>query len=287
MLRTVLLSTLVLTACSDVVVVSDVSYDDRFAATVLDVYSPPPATTPRGAVVVIHGGGWHTGIDRSSMAQYADRLAQAGYVAFNLEYRLTPDGGEFPHAVQDCLCALAYVRAHATDYGIDPARIASLGYSAGGHLASMLGVAATDPGVAPDCAAGPTGPVIAVVSGAGPEDMTLFPEVSVITEFMGGTKEAVPEVYAEASPLTHVVAGAPPYLFVHGDNDWFVDIEHTYRMKAALDAVGTATHLLELPGDGHLWNRGADGATWELEPSIDTPEAWAATIDFLDQEIGE
>ena len=144
-------------------------------------------------------------------------------MAFNLEYRLTPDGGAFPHAVQDCLCALSYVRAHATDYGIDPARIASLGYSAGGHLASMLGVAAGDPGVAPDCASGPTGPVVAVVSGAGPEDMTLFPEVSVdhATSWAARSTRS-PTLYAEASPLTHVVAGAPPYLFVHGDNDWFV-----------------------------------------------------------------
>ena len=285
MVRALLLSTLVLAACSDVVVESNISYDDRFTATELDVYSPPPATSPRPAVVVIHGGGWHAPLDRHGMDAYASRLAEAGYVAFNLEYRLVPDGGEFPHAVQDCLCALAFIRAHAADYGIDPLRIAALGYSAGGHLASMLGVATGDPAVAPDCAAGATGPVAAVVSGAGPEDMTLFPEVDTVTSFLGGTKEEVPEVYAAASPLTHVAAGAPPYLFVHGDNDWFVDIAHTYRMKAALDAVGTRTRLLEIPGGGHIWNRGADGATWELELSTDTPEAWAATLDFLDREL--
>ncbi len=270
--------------CSDVVEKSDVSYDDRFANTQLDVYSPPD-TAVRPAVIVIHGGGWHTPLERDGMADHAQRLAEAGYVAFNLSYRLVPDGGEFPHAVQDCLCALSYVRAHAAAYHVDPTRIAALGYSAGGHLVSMLGTAADDPVVAPDCAWGPTGPVAAVISGAGPEDMTLLPQVSTVIDFVGGTKDAVPALYASASPLTHVVAGAPPFLFVHGDNDWFVDIEHSYRMRDALDAVGTETHLLEIPGGGHIWNDDGDGA-WDLEISIDTPESWAAMIDFLDHTVG-
>jgi len=277
--------TAVLAGCTDVVVESDVSYDDRCAVAKLDVYHPPHANVPRPAVIVIHGGGWHDGIERASISDAAERLAEAGYVAFNISYRLVPSGGEFPHAVQDCLCALAFVRAHAADYDIDPARIGAIGYSAGGHLVSMLGVAATEPAVQPDCAAGSTGPVAAVVSGAGPEDMSLLQQVSVVTDFMGGTKEAVPDRYTQASPLAHVAPGAPPYLFLHGDSDWFVSIEHAHRMRVALDDVGTETRLLEIPGGGHIWNRGASG-TWDFETSMDTPEAWAATIDFFDHTIG-
>ncbi len=272
--------------CSDVVEQSDISYDDRFALTRMDVYSPPPAATPRPAVIVIHGGGWREPLRRDGMADHAHRLADAGYVAFNIDYRLVGDGGQFPHAVQDCICALAYVRAHAADYAIDPARVAAFGYSAGVHLVSMLGVATAEPMVQPDCASGATGPVQAVVSGAGPEDMTLLPQLYPVTDFMGGTKEAVPDLYAAASPITHVAAGAPPYLFVDGDNDWFVDIEHAYKMRDALDGVGAETRMFEIPGGGHIWNRGADGGSWDLEMSIDTPEAWAATIDFLDHTIG-
>jgi acetyl esterase/lipase len=177
------------------------------------------------------------------------------------------------------------VRAHAAEYDVDPTRIAALGYSAGGHLVSMLGAAADDPVVAPDCASGPTGPVAAVISGAGPQDMGLMPQVDVVTNFVGGTKDEAPELYIQASPLSHVAAGAPPFLFIHGDNDWFVSIEHSRRMQAALDAVGTETHLLEIPGGGHIWNDDGDGA-WDLEMSIDTPEAWSAMIDFLDHTIG-
>lgn len=281
------LCTVVLGGCSDVVVETDISYDDRFSAAQFDVHAPPPAAVPRPAVLVIHGGAWRDGIERSTMAAQADRLAGAGYVAFNLSYRLTPDGdGAFPHAVQDCLCALAFIRAHAADYGIDPDRIAAMGYSAGGHLVSMLGTAATDSNVAPDCAAGGTGPVRAVISGAGPQDMGLFGESSLVTAFMGGTIEEVPEKYILASPISYVNPGAPPFLFIHGDSDWFVDIEHSYRMRAALEAVGTETHLLEIPGGGHIWNRAADGGTWNFGLSIDTPQSWAASIDFLDRAIG-
>ena len=278
--------TAVLAGCSDVVVETDIAYDDRFDVAKLDVYSPPPAPGPRPAVLVIHGGGWHEPLERDGLADHAQRLAEAGYVAFNLSYRLVPSGGEFPHAVQDCLCALAWVRAHAGEYGVDPARVGALGDSAGGHLVSMLGTAATDPAVAPDCAAGTTGPVQAVVSGAGPQDMALLPQVDNVIAFVGAKKEDDPQRYADASPLSHVAAGAPPFLFVHGDSDWFVDLEHSKKMGAALDAVGTENRLLEIPGGGHIWNRGASGGTWDLATSIDTPQAWAATIDFLDHAIG-
>jgi acetyl esterase/lipase len=275
----------VLGACADIVVETDISYDDRFAITRMDAYLP--ADTPRGAVVVIHGGGWRAGLGRDGMADHSRRLAAAGYAAFNIDYRVTPDGGEFPHAVQDCICALAYVRAHAADYAIDPARIAALGYSAGGHLVSMLGTAAGDPIVAPDCAAaGDTGPVAAVIAGAGPEDMMLMPEVDVVVAFVGGTKADAPERYVQASPISYVAPGAPPFLFVTGASDWFVDPEHAHRMQDALTAVGTDSRLLEIPGGGHLLNRGASGASWDVELSIDTPEAWAAMLDFLDRTIG-
>lgn len=278
--------TAVLAGCADVVVESDISYDDRFDVAKLDVYSPPPADSLRPAVLVIHGGGWHEPLERDGMASHAERLAEAGYVAFNLSYRLVPHGGEFPHAVQDCLCALAWVRAHAADYGVDPARIGALGYSAGGHLVSMLGVAAGAPEVAPDCAAGPTAPVAAVVSGAGPEDMRTLLRADAVTDFMGGTADEVPDRYDAASPITHVAPGAPPFLFIHGEDDWFVPLESSTRMAAALDAVGAPHHLLLIPGGGHIWNRASSGATWDLAMSIDTPEAWAAIIDFLDHTIG-
>lgn len=281
--------TIVLTACGNVTETENVSYDPRFGSDVLDIYRPPPASAPRPAILVVHGGGWTEGIYRSSMANQAERFAEAGYVTLNIEYRLTPNGGQYPHAVQDCYCALAYARNHADELGIDPARIAGLGYSAGGHLVSMLGVD-REPDVQPDCteATDTVAPLAAVIAGAGPEDMAALPQVSSVTSFVGGSVDDVPELYDAASPLSHVGAGAPPYLFVHGDDDWFVDFTAQEEpMQRALIAAGTATHLLRIPGGGHIFNRGVDGGSWELPlTSIDTPEAQAAMIDFLDRTIG-
>jgi acetyl esterase/lipase len=283
----VLLSTIVL-GCGDVVEQHDISYDDRNPADVLDLYTPPPAGTRRPGVLVIHGGGWKEGIYRASMARYAERLAEAGYVAVNIDYRLTPDGGMFPHAVQDSLCALAFMRAHAAAWNVDPDRIAALGYSAGGHLVSMLGVAANAPVVQPDCAAGGAAAPAAVVAGAGPTDLTALLQVSAVVDFVGGTLAEAPDLYRAASPITYVAPGAPPWLFVHGDNDWFVDFDKQTRpMKAALDAAGGETRLFELPGGGHIWNRGVDDGEWEIpNTSLDSPEAEAGLFDFLDHTIG-
>ena len=274
--------------CSRIEVTPDLSYDDRFDAAKLDVYAPMTGEAGRPAVVVIHGGSWADGAfgHRDVMADHAERFADAGYVAFNIEYRLTPHGGEFPHAVQDCLCALAWVRLHAAEYGVDPERVATYGYSAGGHLASMLGVVGDAPAVAPDCAAGIPAPAAAVVSGAGPQDLRLMGDAPPVQAFLGGSPSEVPQAYLDASPISYVAPGAPPFLLIDGTDDWFVPIEHARTMEAALDAVGTATRLLAIPGGGHLINRGPGGDSWDVELAIDTPEAWAAVLDFLDRTIG-
>ncbi len=275
------------TGCGDVEKIVAVSYDDRHTATELDVYLPAGPPPPGGwpAVLAIHGGGWSK-FDRSSMARASERLAGAGYATVNIDYRLVP-AGQYPAAVQDCLCALAYTRAHAAEWGVDPARIATFGYSAGGHLASMLGVAAGAATHQPDCAAGVTGPPAAVVSGAGPQDLWLYPEVDEVVEFVGGGKVAAPELWDAASPITHVAAGAPPFLFVHGEDDWFAGVEHSEHMRDALAAVGTPADLLTIPGGGHLINRDAAAGRYDLVVvSTDTAEAWLAIVDFLDRTIG-
>lgn len=287
------------TACADVTVESDLAYDERFTSTRLDVHAPPVSDVPRPAVIVVHGGGWAAGVggERNVMAPHADRLAAAGFVAFNLSYRLTRQDGDeegvFPRPVQDVICALAWVRVHADEFNVDPDRIASYGYSAGGHLASLLGVATAGDAVAPDCAAASEAPnvdgvqpVRAVMSGAGVQDMRELPAVRQVTDFLGGDCDEVPDVCVAASPIEYVEPGAPPFLFIHGNEDLFVGFDHSKRMREALRAVGTEARLLEVPGGGHLSNQTAAGDVWDLGLSIDTPAAWQATIDFFDHTIG-
>jgi acetyl esterase/lipase len=279
-----------LAACaSDVEVVRDVAYDDRHgAATEMDVYLPAgwDDGALRPAVMFVHGGGWRMG-SAEAHEGHALRLAESGYVAVSIDYRLVPDGS-YPRAMQDTQCALSALRARAADLAIDPDRIAVAGYSAGGHLVSLLGVGFDEPDLVPDCAAGPTAPPAAVISGAGPQDLHgRWGEHDAIVDMIGGSEEEYPERYRAASPITHARPDAPPFLFIHGGDDWFVPIEQSRAMRDALRAEGVDARLLELAGTGHLTALGAGSGTTELGIiSIDVPEAWIAIDDFLADTVG-
>lgn len=272
--------------CNDIDKLADVPYDDRFGdSTTMDIYLPDAPSGDGPAILMIHGGGWRLG-SKEIYNDHAARLAGAGYVVASINYRLVPEGA-YPLLIQDSMCALAYFQSRADELGFDPTRVAVTGYSAGGHLSSLVGVGTAVPELQPDCAAGVPTPPAAVISGAGPEDMRLLPEVDSVVEFMGGTAAEVPEVYDLASPITHVGPESPPFLFIHGSDDVFVDIEHSRAMRAALDAAGVETRMLELAGDGHILNPGTDVGHFQFViTSADTPEAWAATMDFLDETVG-
>lgn len=273
------------TGCTRVVEIADVAYDDRFGtATLMDVYLPDDDQTARPAVLLIHGGAWRY-FDKEGMRAPATRLAGAGYVTASISYRLVPEA-VFPEPAHDAMCALAFFRRRADEYGLDPARVAVMGYSAGAHLASLVGVASDVPELMPDCAAGAPAAPAAVISGAGPQDMFTMPEADAIVELLGGTAAEVPDAYRLASPISHVGADEPPFLFVHGSGDWFVDIAQSYDMRDALVAAGNGARILELRGGGHLALPGASGGDWELSVSTDTPEAWTVIDDFLAQTLG-
>ncbi|HEY7270936.1 MAG TPA: alpha/beta hydrolase, partial [Dehalococcoidia bacterium] len=97
-----------------------------------DIYSPAGGGNSRPSVLLVHGGGWRQG-DRAVMAGYGERLADEGFVGVACEYRLTPES-PWPAHIEDIKAALRWMRANAADLGIDPAKIAALGRSAGAHL---------------------------------------------------------------------------------------------------------------------------------------------------------
>jgi len=104
---------------------------------------------PRGkgkfpGVVLIHGGGWRTG-SKGHMVVHARRLAERGYVAMSINYRLAPRH-KFPDQIHDCKAAVRWMRAHAEEYQVASERLAAYGYSAGGHLACLLGTTDHDDG---------------------------------------------------------------------------------------------------------------------------------------------
>jgi len=264
---------------------TDVTYDVRFDPdTRLDLYLPDDGRSGRPAVLFVHGGGWHIG-SKEAHTTDAERLARSGWVAGTVGYRLDEEG-RFPAGYQDVHCALAYVRAHADELRVDPDRIAVAGMSAGGHLVSLLGVAAGDERIATDCEWGPTGAPAAVISAAGPQDLREIAFADATQEFLGGTLEEVPEAYALASPIDHVHAGAPPFLFLHGSFDVFVGVEDSERMDAALREVGVDSRIAVFPGGGHLLNPGTGGGDLQVNIPLTTPEAWPIIADFLERTMG-
>lgn len=286
MTRWLIALVMLMTGCTGVEALLDVSYDERYgSSTTMDVYLPDMTGVGRPAVMMIHGGGWKL-FSKDAYTKQAERLAGAGFVAATINYRLVPEG-RYPLLIQDCVCALAFLRSRADEWGIDPDRVAVLGYSAGGHLASLLGVGIETDDFQPDCAAGTTDAPNAVISGAGPQDLRAHKlgDGKAVQEFMGGTMEEVPERYDLASPINHVAPQAPPYLLIHGSADVFVDLEQSEHMRDALLAAGNDARLLTVPAGGHLLN--ADGrGDQHLSTSADTPQAWTATIDFLDRTLG-
>jgi acetyl esterase/lipase len=277
---------LALAACGGPTVLRDVSYDARSAAaTQMDVYLPRTGGTLRPGILVVHGGAWKQE-SKERFVETSEQLAEQGYVVASTNYRLVPEG-RFPAALQDVHCALAHFRAHAQQYGLDPQRVALLGYSAGGHLSSLLGVAADDESLWPDCEAGSTFAPRAVISGAGPQDLEALAWAGEVQAFLGGTQEEVPDVYTRASPLRRVREGAPPFLLVHGDQDVIVPHAQSVAMREALRAVGTEAQLLTLHGGGHVLNPGTGSGTVRFEEfATDAPEAWWAMLDFLERTLG-
>jgi acetyl esterase/lipase len=120
--------------------ISDVQYcTGEGRPLLMDIFIPKHRNrTPTPAVLWIHGGGWERGDKNGNSG--AQLLAKEGFVTASLFYRLSGDS-PFPADVEDCKCAIRFLRANAPEYGIDPDRIGVAGASAGGHLAELVATA--------------------------------------------------------------------------------------------------------------------------------------------------
>jgi len=217
----------------------------------------PKEGGPHPLVVLLHGGGWEGG-SKAAMHDEMLALAGQGYAAASVAYRLTREGRNvFPAPVQDVRCAVRSLRARASTYGIDAGRVAAVGYSAGAHLASMLGVSADAEGLDRTCeAAAYPATVSAVVSHAGPQDLRVRgpytrEQARLVTNFLGVFPGDAPAIAAAASPLAYVSAGDAPFLFVHGTRDELVPVDHSRWMATTLRQAGVPATVVEVRGMGH------------------------------------
>lgn len=242
----------------------------------LDLARPQQATEAAPCVVVIHGGAWRGG-DKTAHTDLIFKLAQAGYVAATIQYRFCPEN-PFPAQIEDAKCAVRFLRANADRYRIDPTRIGGVGFSAGAHLAMLLGVMGANDGLEGDGGwAEFDSQLQAVVGFFGPTDLTAddLPPVSrqLVKDFLGGGPDERPQAYRAASPVSYVTKGDAPLLLFQGTRDPLVPHTQAYRMIEAMTKAEVAGRVELLVGHGHGWG----GA--ELDHSVQQ------TFKFFDRHL--
>ncbi len=222
---------------------------------------------PLPAVVYVHGGGWMK--QDKDQPWFTDKilyLAERGFFAVSIDYRLSGEA-PFPAAIEDCKCAVRFLRANAEKYGINPDKIGAWGESAGGHLVLLMATA--------DEKAGLEGKggwekhssrVQAVVSWYGPADLRGRNDTrgqnnkdNPVVRFLGGPESEKKDLYALASPITHVSADDPPALFIHGAKDKGVPVSQSENMHKALQVKGVSSRLIVLEDSKHgFYNLGPE-----------------------------
>jgi acetyl esterase/lipase len=242
----------------------------------LNLSRPKNLNQPTPCIVLIHGGGWSGG-NRDQLNEPCWHMAERGYVTATVSYRLAPSA-VWPAQIEDVKCAVRFLRANAARYNIDPQRIGAVGFSAGAHLAMLLGT--TD---AKDGLEGTGGwqdqssKVQVVVSFFGPTDLTapeLLPDLSpVLKRFIGAKMSEKPELFKQASPVNHVSHDSAPMLLLQGTVDPLVNWSQAVKMAEALTRNDVDGRVELLIGRGHGWG----------EPEL--KRTGETTYAFLDEKL--
>ena len=243
-----------------------------------------PADSERGpfpVVLLIHGGGWRSG-DRSQELPMAEALAERGFAAVTVEYRLSGEA-QYPAGIHDLKTAVRWIRAHAAEYHLRPDRVAAMGGSAGGTLAAML---ATTAGIPEFNGTGPyqaqSTAVQAVVVMDGVMDFADSAESGKDTDpakpsagrlWFGVTFQEKPEVWRQASPARWVNEHTPPLLVINSS---------VPRFRGGRDAVLSRLHELGIPAEVYEFSD-APHPFWLMHPWCDVTRE--KVVAFLDTHL--
>jgi acetyl esterase/lipase len=198
-----------------------------------------PAGTPRGIVVVIHGGFWRAAYDLSLGRPLAASLAARGWAAWNLEYRRVGDGGGDPATFDDVAAGIDKL----AELDLDLSTVLVVGHSAGGHLATWAG------GRGKYDRWPPAVKVTGVIAQAGVLDLRQGHADNLgngaVGQFLGHPPGADDEA---VDPAQQVPLDVPVWC-VHGTDDDVVPISQSRSYVEAATAAGAPAHLVEVPGD--------------------------------------
>jgi acetyl esterase/lipase len=216
-----------------------------------DVFTPPEGASNRTGLLLVHGGGWRSG-DRAQLRGYGILLGRIGYTCVACEYRLV-DEAKWPAQIHDVKAALRWMRANSDRLGIDPAKIAVSGNSAGGHLSLM--VAGTQNVAEFEGAGGSAGAgtdVAACIAFYGPALLGRpgAALADIVGQLLGGDSALVDA----ASPISHVNASWPPTMLITGNKDELVPPESSFAMYKALTDAGAKAELHVYEGAPHAFD---------------------------------
>lgn len=265
-----------------------------------DLWRPAEGCRSSGlGIIYLHGSGWHYAGKDFGTRPFFRHLTHQGHVVADLAYTLAPQAGLLA-MVADVKRALAWMKHHARDLGIERERIVLMGGSAGGHLALLAAYTPNHPTLDPaDVTVDTT--VRAVISYYGPPDLraqfasfdqlpgltgvsrversfmgylekrfgfSVIPVHSLLPSFLGGTPAQVPQLYDLASPCRHVGSHCPATLLLQGTHDFSGVTPEVRKLHAALRRAGCRSFLFELPDTEHgfdlykpEWSPAAQAAT--------------------------
>ncbi len=275
----------------------------------LDLFVPDGANHPLPVMIWVHGGGWQNG-SKEGCPPLRSGYTQQDYAVASINYRLSGHA-TFPAQIEDCKSAIRWLRAHASEYNLDPQRFGVWGSSAGGHLVALLGtsgdVQAFDVGENLD----QSSRVQAVCDYYGPTDFTVFvttpgyeshaADQSPEAKLIGGAVLENKAKAAAVNPITYVSEDDPPFLIMHGDQDKTVPLNQSQLLYEALKNAGVNAHLHTINGGGHGQGFGGPeigrmvGAFFETQlkaPSLPSNQGEAMTTEsaasaLLGQDDGE
>lgn len=228
---------------------------------------------PFPAIVYVHGGAWF--VEKAEdFGPSAIHMAAKGFVGATIEHRVWPEF-IFPAPVEDSKAAVRWLRANATTYRIDPEGIGAAGLSSGGHLAAMVGTTSHLAEFEGDGGnPGFSSRVQAVAAFAGVFDFVRFPDRELLARVLGATLAENPDLWALASPITHVGGGSPPFLLLHGTDDAVVPYQQSVDMMNALQAAGVSAEIFTAEGAGHGF---FNSDPW-FQPTLDAMEEFFIRI---------
>jgi acetyl esterase/lipase len=238
----------------------NVAYNnDTLQEHLLDMYLPAGTKGNAPLVIVIHGGGWLGNdkyADMGYMTKTMSELLNRGFAIASINYYHSTQK-VFPAQIQDCNRAVSYLFDNAGKYGLDNKRFAVMGFSAGGHLASLLGLSNNDkvkdffmPGTNQSFT------IKAVVDFYGPAEIILLPgiedEKSPEGILLGAAPIARPDLARTASPVTYVDKNDPPFLIIHGEKDDMVSPLQSKLLHGWLDVSRVRNELMIVAGAPHF-----------------------------------